>query len=229
MYPNPISVAYRSCLDPSPRIYRSQNNRLGAETKKLEMRVLSPAFFSRFIHYIHTSEAFDRESIFTDERNRTILISPLISLALLLSSSEEAAMRQNRTNWLDCIRWDIHKRLRCAPAKPTYSETARKAEDIRPKNSSSLDRFVRDSCEDAWVYRRQCIRLFLAQRFFFGFAGLVDVCDILFRMFLVVFAVRLTLSNEGSGLEPTRGCTLFEIAIPLLVNGVNVWECIKGR
>jgi hypothetical protein len=37
--------------------------------------VLTPAFFSRLVHYAHSSEVFDRECVFTDERNRIIWVS----------------------------------------------------------------------------------------------------------------------------------------------------------
>ena len=42
--------------------------------RTLTIKVLSPAFYSRLVHYAHVKEAFDRECLATEEKNRTVVI-----------------------------------------------------------------------------------------------------------------------------------------------------------
>jgi hypothetical protein len=197
---------------------------------KLEIRVLSPAFFSRLVHYAHTTEAFDRESIFTDEKNRTIFISRPELLSKLFFADDEIKAKAYQANGLDRYRWKIHQRLRCPPATPAYlfSQPHAKLTDIRLLTSSPLDRFVQQSCADTWLYRRQCVRLFLAQRFFFGFTELVDLSDVLLRLALIIVASRVMLEGKATGLEPVSQSEAWNIRVPLLISAVNIWEGVKG-
>jgi hypothetical protein len=164
------------------------------EPKKLNIRVLTPAFYSRFVHYAYTSEAFDRESIFTDERNRTLWISQPHLLPLLLnkSTSVEAKEYPNvKRSFLDELRWNLLRKLRCAPASPPYAVfTPSKAEfmteDVRALPFSELDQYMR-SVRGSSVpveYRRIVTKFFLAQRFGFGFAEVLGMVDRVVRVLL---------------------------------------------
>ena len=42
--------------------------------RTITIQILSPAFYSRFVHYAHAKEAFDREYLATEEKNRTLVI-----------------------------------------------------------------------------------------------------------------------------------------------------------
>lgn len=164
------------------------------EVRDLEIRVLTPAFYSRFVHYAYTSEAFDRECIFTDEKNRTAWISRPGLLPLLLSkpgsssTSDESVMKRT---YLDELRWSILRKLRCAPAVAAYSETSPSgaefaAADIRSLPFSDMDQFVRSSAGRAYAgtYRRCVTKLFLAQWLGLGFADISGPLDMLVRVLL---------------------------------------------
>jgi hypothetical protein len=184
----------------------------------IEIRVLTPAFYSRLMHYTYTSEAFDRECIFTDERNRTLWICRPQLLALLISErsslGEDMEMPPVRRSYLDELRWMLLKRLRCAPPDPAYSVTPQSSgvNDIRPRPYSELDNFVRSffGKEHAGEYRRIVTKLFLAQRFCFGFPEIVGLVDLILRMSLCYIAAAQlkswTASSPGSeSAEPLKG------------------------
>ncbi|KAE9993937.1 hypothetical protein EG327_002271 [Venturia inaequalis] len=78
-----------------------EGHRTDRDMRSLEIRILSPAFFSRFVHYAHTSEAFDREGMFTDEKNRTILVSNPELLTLLLKSERDISFMKTCLTPLD--------------------------------------------------------------------------------------------------------------------------------
>ena len=92
----------------------------------LTIQVLSPAFYSRFIHYAHAKEAFDRECLATDDKNRTVSIEGAQSLPALLSALQDVAQEEKKTKTKtqtsvpDRIRWSVLKRLRCPPAAASY-------------------------------------------------------------------------------------------------------------
>ncbi|KAK5013201.1 hypothetical protein LTR60_003992, partial [Cryomyces antarcticus] len=159
----------------------------------LNIKILSPAFYSRFVHYAHTSEAFDRECLCTDEKNQTVSVSDARLLNNLLSTGKPPVSAALPTYLFDGLRWDMMRRLRCPPAAPAYpppliSDANTAVKDIRSLALSPVDRFVRDHCADAWLYRRKVTELFLAQRFAFGFTVVVGAADLLFRLLLICLA-----------------------------------------
>lgn len=166
--------------------------------RNLEIRVLTPAFYSRLVHYAYTSEAIDRECVFTDERNRTLwLCRPqLLPLLLLSKSSLKSTDTEHgvaKRNYLDELRWGLLKRLRCAPPDPVYSATPQSlsVNDIRSRPFSELDSFVRSEKGSVFSeqYRRTVTKIFLAQRFALGFSETVGSLDLLIGVLLSYFAV----------------------------------------
>ncbi|KAF2832612.1 hypothetical protein CC86DRAFT_341260 [Ophiobolus disseminans] len=169
------------------------------ETRKLEITVLTPAFYSRFVHYAHTSEAFDRECIFTDEKNRTLWVSQPQLLAVLINESRHVEAGSGvvvKRSYFHELRWKLIKKLRCAPALPadavsTPSNAEATAEDVRSLPYSELDLYVRSFRGRVWAkeYRRIVTKLFLAQRFGLGFAEVIDLLDFAVRALLCCLAV----------------------------------------
>lgn len=207
----------------------AQQNSPKADTidpaEELKIEITSPAFFSRLIHYSHISEAFDREGIFTDEKNRTISISSPKLLAKLLEHEANVSRDPPRSifSLVESLRWTLFRHLRCPPAAQSYptsssSLPATTGIDIRAKPVSSLDRFVRTHCADSWSYRRQGLRLFFAQRFTLGFTQIIDLLDLLIRILIFRFAfasarwvtanaddvLALILYVAGAETEPAR-------------------------
>lgn len=176
----------------------------GEVVNELEIRVLTPAFYSRIVHYTCTSEAFDRECIFTDEKNRTCWVSRPELLAQLLSQSTPASSKKTtRKSPPNELSWSLLKKLRCAPAEPAYNATPKSSEfrieDIRAVKFSDMDTFVRSQQghTSAGEYRRTVTKLFLAQRLFFGFPPFVSLFDWILRTILCYIAARQVSSSSG--------------------------------
>ncbi|KAL5121578.1 hypothetical protein ACEQ8H_000650 [Pleosporales sp. CAS-2024a] len=202
-------------------------------THQLEIRVLTPAFYSRFIHYAHTSEAFDRECIFTDEKNRTVWVSRPELIPQLLNSTipiEEFSPRLPRSQ-LGELRWAILRRLRCAPATPAYpvsvpTQTEFTAtEDIRSLPFSDLDRYMRIvfNRHKAERYRRIVTSYFLAERFAFGFTELVGLMDLVVRVLLCwLGAYHLTALSAQDPETGIFGCSTS------MLKDETVYGCFQG-
>jgi DUF1365 family protein len=116
---------------------------------ELALRVLSPVFYTRFAHYAHTSEAFDREGLCTDPKNRTIAIENAQNLSHLLSSASTTSIKaQHNIGWLETLHWTLLRRLRSpapATAYPNLKTAVREGftvEDIRATPLSHMDRFA---------------------------------------------------------------------------------------
>ena len=178
---------------PKAWVATAHRHGLAFPDNKLELRVISPGFYSRFIHYAYTSEAFDREALFTDEKNRTAWISQpelLVKVLLGRSPPREKYSIPGERSYLDELRWTFLKKIRCPPAEPAYPVTPKPTEfdvdDIRKPSFSDMDRFVRgpEGRQHAGIYRRTATKVFLAQRFTLGFTEVVDLFDFLLRLFL---------------------------------------------
>lgn len=202
--------------------------------QRLQIKVLTPAFYSRFIHYSHTSEAFDREALFTDDKNRTVFIANPQLLPVLFPSPQPSLVNaaQRSPGWADRIRWKAHKILRCPSAAPTYPEVLASSEmqviDIRPPSLSPLDHFVQYSCPDAWIYRRRCALLFLANRFTFGIPAVVNAVDLGLRIVLYFYltlpAVMISGLSAQSWVRLVMECSRHIASL----NSLHIWSWIKG-
>jgi hypothetical protein len=186
--------------------------------KIFEIRVLNPSFYTRFVHYAHASEAFDRECLFTDDKNRTLEISHPEFLPLLLPNSKSKSEEMDgkaRRSYLDERRWTLLCQLRCPPAEPAYPETQSsanvKVSDIRALPFSELDNFMRKpySITGASCYRRKVTKVFLAKRFTFGFVEVVDALDFLLRAWLCYLGSKMIISWSCDAEQYGLGRTLY--------------------
>ncbi|ORY08338.1 hypothetical protein BCR34DRAFT_589999 [Clohesyomyces aquaticus] len=228
----PLHVMYITCIPGRPRVELAPNPTTTDETgnvKRLEIRVLSPVFYTRFVHYAHTREALDREGIFTDEKNRTIWISHPELLHSLLphlkSKSSAENPRSIQRNYFAEKRWTLLRKLRCPPAEPVYPTIPKPLEgevhDICPRSFSDLDAFVRgaQTDDDAAIYRRTVTKVFLAQRIAFGFVEVLDAIDFLLRTILAYIACRIMAdwsvevqeNGIGQRVQVTEGTCIGEL------------------
>jgi hypothetical protein len=116
--------------------------------------------------------------------------------------------------YLDKLRWDILRKLRCAPANPAYPmSTPNKVEytvkDVRCLPFSELDQYVLSifDAECAAKYRKTVTKLFMAQRFGLGFAETIGLLDALIRSLLcglAAFQLAALRNRTGQGIA---GCT----------------------
>lgn len=127
------------------------------EPKELTLRVLTPAFYTRFAHYAHTTEAFDRESLHTSPQNQTLVIENPEHLSILLGSSAPSPVTSN-LDTLDQYRWRLLQRLRSPPPATAYPDTHTElhdlasVSDIRRLPLSPLDKFVLSNFADDGKY-----------------------------------------------------------------------------
>jgi hypothetical protein len=205
----------------------------------LEMRVLSPSFYTRFAHYAYTSEAFDRECIFTDERNRTLWISRPELLPLLLNQrlSAETRCPHGKRGYLDELRWSLLRKLRCAPAIPAYgASSASYPEDVRSLPFSEFEQYIREAhCAQAWRYRRIVTKLFIAQRLGIGNAGVLGLLDLVARMMLCYLGLSLSAHAGTNGYSARKyryvygqWWWLVQVSATVAVCGVHLYAILKG-
>lgn len=222
--------------DSYPRIFRSAGRSpafIPVET--LHIKVLSPAFFSRFVYYAHTTEAFDRENIFTDEKNRTIWVSKPVLLPNLLATGAGASQHPPLNGAYISWKWKLVERLRCSPPARSYRDSPQTVDiqDIRAMSLSPLDTFLQTNCYDAGLYRKHCIRLFLAQRFAFGYPEIIDGVDFLLRAELIWLGVSAIMTNLVVS-APTSSIFLLDTWLLALSNVVrtslvHLWAFLKSE
>ena len=204
----------------------------------LTIQILSPAFYCRFVHYAHAKEAFDRECLATDEKNRTLAIKMSNALPVLLDAMQKRSPQdKRRQGFLEQVRWSWLRRLRCPPPAASYIEMPNPhpgydVTDIRTFNDSEIDEFIKQHCEDAGTYRRTATKLFLAQRFALGAPTLVAALDWLLRGALLLASMYCTdRLNTLDVLMPraldVEGVWTLSAAL-VLSNSVHLWSFIKG-
>lgn len=209
--------------------------------KTITVKVISPAFYSRFTHYLSAKEAFDQEGLADDEKNHTVNIEHPELLPVLLEAIEEqrnAGKQDVRLSALDQVRWTCLRRLRCLPAAaicpgdsssldPVYN-----LKDTGNSNDSELDCFVKQNCEDGDVYRRIASKIFIAQRIALGSPAVLVVLDWLVRYLLLLASMVYSDNcNAVDILRPRRldveDAGTFAATL-LLANTVHIWSFLKG-
>jgi DUF1365 family protein len=236
----PLRLVYQAAHsnDSELVLYSSAYLREKEHERTLSVKVLSPAFYSRFVHYACAKEAFDREGLVTDEKNRTVLVEPPHLLPVLLDAIKQSTS-QNKTKSLPSLHWHIHRLLHCPPAPPIYpstttTTTTKIMTGIRTFPPSSLDLFARNSLHiDGAAYRRTTTKLFLAQRFTLGLPVLVTALDVLLRGLLLLAAIVYASRSEVFDVLRPRTHTMGDVGevglLLLMGNGVHFWSLVKGE
>ena len=206
--------------------------------RNLDIRVSTGAFYSRFVHYAHTSEAFDRECLFTDEKNRTLWISqPDLLPKLLPGTILNDLIKQGQSvkrSYFDELRWTILRKLRCPPADPAYPISPKSVEfeidDIRERPFSELDRFVRGPGGRSYAgsYRRAATKLFLAQRYALGFTVVIDLLDFCLRALSCWLGARMLASHVQID-EQLHGSSVYRTLTTATALGLcHTYGLLKG-
>lgn len=203
--------------------------------RTLILKVLSPAFYSRFVHYAHTKEAFDRECLAADEKNRTLVIENASLLPLLLDAVKQSQWSIHRKpSLLEQVRWSWLRRLRCPPPEVSYldgkaSTSDHSVTDIRSFADSELDSFVKRCCPDRETYRKIVTKLFLARRCTFGVPSLVSLLDGLLRILLLMGAIAYISYFKAFDIFRPEIFELKDTVLALvLANAVHIWSLTKG-
>lgn len=211
-------------------------------SRTLTIKILSPAFYSRFVHYAHVKEAFDRECLTTDEKNRTLTLQGTDALPALLDALKETAQnvkrRSKKPTLLNGLRWGLLRRLRCPPAAASYPSDASRldheytVQDIRSFHFSELDQYVRQTHANGDEYRRIAFKLFMAERMAFGLPVLVAMCDLVIRSILVLLPMVFAESIQAFDVLRPRSFVKADLVktgvMLLLANAVHMWSFVKG-
>jgi len=208
--------------------------------------VLSPSFYSRFVHYAHTSEALDREYLCTDVRNRTVAVSNINNLVKLLLDNRRQQAQQARTTpvlhktQLTRLRWLFTQRLRCPPTNQSYGDLSnvsigsKKREDIRSLPLSELDVFVSQHSLNGFEYRRRVTLLFLAQRFGLGFTGIIQIFEVLMKILVlgallsVAFPASTRIYDESAAPNAGHGVGGLFYSASIPSGALHLYAALKG-
>lgn len=124
-----------------PEVMRSARANKGEAAGELEFQVLTPAFYTRFVHYAH-----DFEAVFAEFRETsTISVSkPELLLDLLLKKPPPAVSTGSFADYIyfRAIRWLRRRPLPLRPHNDPQSRSAAGAVDIRELRLSSMDGYV---------------------------------------------------------------------------------------
>ena len=208
------------------------------QQRTLTLRVLTPAFYSRFVHYAHAAEAFDRECLATHEKNRTISIKNTKLLPELLNTIKSTRpIQHSERSLLDQIRWVCLRLLRCHPPDAIYphhsnEDAEYRLSDIRSFGYSEHDEYVKDQSEDASAYRRIVTKLFLARRFAIGIPALISALDWVFRGLLMLVTMYLAKNIDSIDVLRLRRYDTKDVwtfaGLTMLANAVHIWSVLKG-
>lgn len=206
--------------------------------RTLAIKVLSPAFYSRLVHYAHIKEAFDRECLATEEKNRTVVVQKpqLLPTFLEATKARQATWTSKGQGVFGRFRWWLLRLLRSPPPAQSYGQDSfhpdHSVSDIRSFQDSEFDRFVRHRGEHVALYQGPTLKLFLAQRFAFGLPPLVTFVDWVFRASMLFAA--MYLSSYATAIDVFRPRELGRehvapsLSLLLLANSVHLWSFLKG-
>ncbi|KAF2456852.1 hypothetical protein BDY21DRAFT_322257 [Lineolata rhizophorae] len=222
----PMRIIYHSAIDPAnDRSWKSAGiGKTGIG--ELRIRIVTPAFYSRCVHYPSLSSAFEKESHPTVPNNRTVWISDLELLAKLLENEQNIARGYRHAHSvIERMRWSIFSALRCSVPAPSYPEAEatpakQQAKGPSRREFSTLDLYVQGQCPNAEAYRLAVAELFLAERYAFGFQGILTVFDLGCRALLIGGAFYLSRAGESGVAE-----LLFVFC---LSSFVHFWAFLKG-
>ena len=164
----------------------AKNRSTNAE--KLEFRILTPAFYSRFVHYAH-----DFEGIFNElTENKTIWVDNAALLPGVFLKKGSPPLHCQSV--VDFVWFKLIQKLRTPPEKiirpltsaeqPAIATTT--AIDVRGFRMSSMDAFVLQYPDTKLrrKYKTVVLRLFLANRLFFGNAEILSLVESVLRIWV---------------------------------------------
>ncbi|KAI9722161.1 MAG: hypothetical protein M1828_004843 [Chrysothrix sp. TS-e1954] len=192
-FPDPISLRYVAAeqLDPTfsrKATFTSEGNgqQRTQRPQTMELRIVTPAFYSRFVYYHNDESAFTSELLDTRLENRTARISDEELCQPLASSGPCTAIAKHADDTMDtstALGWSLLRRLRRIPDRGLYPYPAlpslRSSQPKHPEEEhmihsnsfSSFDRFIKASCseQEQKEYRRVATRIFLSVKRTLGF------------------------------------------------------------
>ncbi|KAG5949285.1 hypothetical protein E4U53_005928 [Claviceps sorghi] len=167
----------------------TENNKA---SQTLQLKVLTPCFYTRFVHYAHDFEAVfteltDSGTIWTDQ--------PRLLPEIFLKKASPPLHAASATDYISfkCIQ---HMRRRPSPI-PHVSTSAdppamarSHVEDIRDFRISSMDAYILEHADSKLkvLYRSTLLRLLAAENYFLGSMDLLHIALFVFRSGLAWFS-----------------------------------------
>ena len=183
----PVIVRYTPAglLDTSTEILTSPSAQLSPGAEELEIRVLTPLFYSRFVH--HTADALRCEP-------STISISNPVALCLQAINDPVISPVP-----MPGLKWRMLQLLR-TPASPIVCREepatippyqAREGGDASP-----FDVFIQERCSESEKaeYVTRVLKMYLSDRMALGSEGLLDLEIFVFRVLVLWVAARWLLT-----------------------------------
>lgn len=213
----------------------------------ITFKVLTPAFYTRFVQYAHPSELIDNELLAGEEKNRTFWISSLEPMSQLFGKPKNTESVKEPFAYLtslDRTRWLFLKNLRTSPKRQSQGELTKpgvqpiaNATDIRMMPLSPLDNFVLGHCTsaDTRQYRRIVTKVLVSNYIAFGFPEILDLGDLLFRLLLCSITIQgiggtLTQNPLSAASSDSHSPSeIFELAIlACYSNSLHIWALVKS-
>ncbi|KAM0212993.1 hypothetical protein ACHAQI_004513 [Fusarium lateritium] len=182
--PTPIAVRYMpsGVVEASAEVLMSQTIGSSEPANEIEVKILSPVFYSRFVHYAHDSEALFCElaescTFWTDK--------PELLIKVFL---KKGSAPFHASNLIDYTYFQLIKSLRRRPNKIEKPSMATpllpQGVDIRGFRMSSMDAFVlaQEDVELKKAYRTAVVRLFVADHITLGSMGLLGMMEFVGRV-----------------------------------------------
>ena len=212
------------------------------DSEPITFKVLTPAFYTRFVQYAHPSEIIDNELLAGEGKDRTFWVSNLEVTSQLFGKAKNTGSAKEpfeQLSGLDRPRWAILKSLRISPKSQSQSNPSKstvqpvaRATDIRTMPLSPLDNFVLGRCTSADVrqYRRIVTKLLVGNYIAFGVPEILDLGDLFIRLALcnlTIHAIGRTLKWDPL-LSASSDSSVFELATLLyLCNSMHLWAIVK--
>lgn len=203
--PKPLSVRYipSGVTDVADEIYTSPSaDKCPDSAEHVEARVLTPAFYARFVHYAH-----DFEGIFSElTDNGTIWVDkPHVLPDIFLKKGSSPLHASSFVDFASFkLIQDLRRRPERIPPVLTSAErapSAAPAVDIRGFRISSMDAYVlgqRDGALKA-SYRSAVLRLFIADHYLMGSGELLKAVELVGHVGLAwISAAALTLAMTNT-------------------------------
>lgn len=191
----PLQVRYTAAgiQDFEPEVMTSSSVQLQSSgVEELNFKILSPTFYTRFVHYAHDLEAFSSE--FFD--NQTIYLSnPSLLPKLIIRAPLNTQAINSRTSFyfFKAIRKlrQLPPRLQ-VPGKQGYLPEPTSKKDIRNFRLSAMDGFVLSECEESEEksYRMEVLKVLLSDYISFGMMQILDVQILAMRCGFIWLLVR---------------------------------------
>ncbi|KAI1812556.1 hypothetical protein GGS20DRAFT_578264 [Poronia punctata] len=155
--------------------------------EELEFSVLTPAFYSRFVHYAHDFEAMFCEL----NESCTISVSNPRLLPKLVLRKPPAPL--TTSNYLDYAYFSVIKDLRSRPRSHGQIVSAQSPADIRGFRLSSMDGYVlaNEGAKTRRRYGQIVLKLFVADRIARGNVSILKVQALLLRVVVATIVLWL--------------------------------------